>query len=140
MYPAPTYTYGHSVVSQRQLINNQWQVSFCGYDGLGSVRQLLDFSGAVTDRYTYDAFGNLIAASGNTPNEPLFAGEQLDTLTGFYYLRARYLSPFSGRFQTMDSFGGRNFDFTNRSRTYFYLAFSEFFRNPLRHAREKGKH
>jgi RHS repeat-associated protein len=105
-----TYTYGHSLLSQRQLINNQWQVSFYGYDGHGSVRQLFDFSGTVTDAYTYDAFGNLLVSSGNTPNDHLYAGEQFDPNSGFYYLRARHMSPSSGRFQTMDSFAGGNFD------------------------------
>jgi YD repeat-containing protein len=70
-----TYTYGHSLINQRQLVNSQWLVSFYGYDGQGSVRLLTDFSGAITDTYTYDAFGNLIASTGNTPNEHLYAGE-----------------------------------------------------------------
>ena len=104
------YTYGHALVSQRQLIAGRWQVSFYGYDGSGSVRYLTDDGGAVTDTYTYDAFGNLLARTGTTPNERLYAGEQFDANVGFYYLRARYMNPASGRFLTSDSAEGSRFE------------------------------
>lgn len=100
------YTYGHDLISQRQLSSGQRVVSFYGYDGSGSVRYLTNAVGAVTDTYTYDAFGNLIATTGTTANVYLFAGEQFDQNLGFYYLRARYMNPNSGRFQTMDTFEG----------------------------------
>jgi RHS repeat-associated protein len=105
-----SYTYGHALISQRQVIASQWEVSFYCYDGQGSVRLLTDLTGAITDRYKYDAFGNLIAATGNTPNEHLFAGEQYDTNAGFYYLRTRYLNPSTGRFLSLDSARGSNAD------------------------------
>src|SRR3989441_359244 len=107
---ARSYTYGHSLISQKQFINNQWQLSFYGYDGQGSVRLLTGITGAITDTYTYDAFGNLLGATGHTPNEHLYAGEQFDANVGFYYLRARYLNPSSGRFWTMDSYEGSSAD------------------------------
>ncbi|HEU4768602.1 MAG TPA: RHS repeat-associated core domain-containing protein [Pyrinomonadaceae bacterium] len=104
------YTYGHDLISQRQLISGQREVSFYGYDGHGSVRYLTDTAGAITDTYTYDAFGVLLARTGSTPNEYLYAGEQFDPNIGFYYLRARYMNPSTGRFQTMDAFEGLKFD------------------------------
>jgi RHS repeat-associated protein len=100
------YTYGHDLISQRQNVNGQWQTSFYGYDGHGSVRYLTGTGGNVTDTYTLDAFGNLIATTGTTPNDFLYVGERYDANLGFYYLRARYMNPQSGRFQTMDSFEG----------------------------------
>jgi RHS repeat-associated protein len=100
------YTYGHDLISQRQSVSGQRVASFYGYDGSGSVRYLTNAVGTVTDTYTYDAFGNLIATTGTTPNVYLFAGEQFDQNLGFYYLRARYMNPNSGRFQTMDTFEG----------------------------------
>jgi RHS repeat-associated protein/uncharacterized repeat protein (TIGR01451 family) len=100
------YTYGHDLISQRQLIGGAWAESFYGYDGHGSVRYLTDASGAVTDTYTYDAFGTLIARTGGTPNDYLYAGEQFDSGLGIYYLRARYLNPAVGRFLTMDTVEG----------------------------------
>jgi len=100
------YTFGHSLISQTQLINNEWQTSYYGYDGHGSTRLLTDTTGQITDTYDYDAFGNLIASTGTTPNEHLYAGEALDSNSGLYYLRARYMNPASGRFISMDSYGG----------------------------------
>ncbi|HYG11873.1 MAG TPA: RHS repeat-associated core domain-containing protein, partial [Pyrinomonadaceae bacterium] len=104
------YTYGHDLISQRQRINGVWQASFYGYDGHGSVRYLTDSNGQVTDTYAYDAFGNLIARTGSTPNDYLYAGEQFDANVGFYYLRARYMNPASGRFWTLDTYEGTQFD------------------------------
>lgn len=91
------YTYGHDLVSQRQLLGGQWSLSYYGYDGHGSVRTLTDAAGAVTDTYTYDAFGSLTAATGGTPNEYLYAGERFDPETGLYHLRARQMSPHADR-------------------------------------------
>jgi RHS repeat-associated protein len=115
------YTYGHDLISQRQLIGGQWRVSFYGYDGHGSVRYLTDDSGVVTDTYTYDAFGTVIARTGDTPNEYLYAGERFDAGAGFYYLRARYMNPATGRFQTMDSYEGRSADPSSLHK-YLYAA------------------
>ena len=81
-----------------------------GYDGHGSVRFLTDATGQITDRYQYDAFGNLIGLTGSTPNLYLYTGEQYDPDLGFYYLRARYSNPDSGRFWTMDSCEGNMSD------------------------------
>ena len=100
------YTFGDHLIGQSQLINGTWVRSFYGYDGLGSVRFLMDNQGILTDTYTYDAFGNLIEKSGATPNHHLYAGEELDSDLGLYYLRSRYLNPSSGRFLTQDAFGG----------------------------------
>ena len=104
------YTYGHHLISQRQLVGGEWRVSFYGYDGHGSVCYLTGPDGAVTDTYTYDAFGILIAGTGTTPNDYLYAGEQFDAVAGLYYLRARYMDPASGRFRTMDTYEGAEAD------------------------------
>jgi YD repeat-containing protein len=50
---------------------------YFGLDGHGSVRYLTDPNGVVTDTYDYDAFGNLIAQTGTTQNNYLFAGDIL---------------------------------------------------------------
>ncbi len=96
------------------------------YDGLGSVRALSNDDGVVTEAYTYDAYGCLIAhqlldpATGGlvlqdltnfpllTENRYLFTGEQWDTDLGMYFLRARYLVPNLGRFHNSDAYEGRN--------------------------------
>ena len=98
-----TYAYGLERIDEDQNLNGTWTASFYGYDGHGSVRQLTSVSGTVTDTYDYDAFGNLINSTGNTPNVYLFAGEQYDPALGLYYNRARYYNQGSGRFWSMDS-------------------------------------
>jgi RHS repeat-associated protein len=104
------FTYGHTLISQDRLDGSQWTTSFYGYDGHNNVRYLTDLNGNVTDTYDYDAFGNVIAATGNTPNLYLFTGEQFDLDLGLYYLRARYHNSDTGRFWTQDSYEGNGSD------------------------------
>ena len=85
-----TYSYGLERINETQPINSTLTTSFYLYDGHGSVRQLLNTRGVVTDTYTYDAFGNLISSTGTTPNVYLFAGEQFDPALNLYYNRAQY--------------------------------------------------
>src|ERR1019366_9190901 len=80
------YTYGLNRISQSQASGT----SFYGYDGHGNVRILTDATGGVTDRYDYDAFGNMLGQIGSSPNVCLYSGEQDDMNLGLYYLRARY--------------------------------------------------
>jgi RHS repeat-associated protein len=104
-----TYTYGLQRISEDQIANGAWTPSFYGYDGGGNVRQLTSSAGAVTDTYEYDAFGNKINSTGNTPNNYLYRGEQYDPDLGLYYLRARYYNPNSGRFLSRDPEEGNKF-------------------------------
>ncbi len=101
-----TYTYGLQRISESQFINNTWTTSFYGYDGSGSVRQLTDSTGKITDEYEYDAYGNSFTKSGTTPNNYLYRGEQFDSDLGLYYLRARYYNPSTGRFLSRDPLDG----------------------------------
>jgi len=105
-----TYAYGLERINENQIISSAWTASFYGYDGHGSVRQLTNAAGAVTDTYDYEAFGNLINSTGSTPNNYLFAGEQYDPALGLYYNRARYLNTTTGRFWSLDSFEGDDVD------------------------------
>jgi RHS repeat-associated protein len=52
----------------------------------------------------YDAFGRIIAQTGNTVNSYLFAGQQRDAGTGLDYLRARYMDTDLGSFISRDPF------------------------------------
>jgi RHS repeat-associated protein len=101
-----TYTYGLSLISESQTLAAAPVTSFYGFDGHGSVRYLTSSTGAVTDTYDYDAFGNLISSTGSTPNSYLFAGEQFDPALGIYYNRAKYYDQRIGRFWTMDMWEG----------------------------------
>lgn len=96
------YTYGLQRIGEYQVINNAWTPSFYGYDGVGNVRTLTNSAGAITATYEYDAFGNELNSTGTTPSEFLYRGEQYDSDLGLYYLRARYMNPFTGRFLSRD--------------------------------------
>ncbi len=79
------FTYGLMRISQ----NRGGVLSYYGYDAGGTVREIVNGAGAVTDTYDYDAFGNTVAQTGSTVNEFLYRGEQFDAALGVYYLRAR---------------------------------------------------
>jgi RHS repeat-associated protein len=104
------YTYGLQRISENQIIANLWTPSFYEYDGGGSVRQLTNSTGQVTDKYEYDAFGHSFTLSGPTPNNYLYRGEQFDSDLGWYYLRARYYNPQTGRFLSRDPEDGKSTD------------------------------
>jgi RHS repeat-associated protein len=101
-----TYAYGMQRISENQLIGGVWTPSFYGYDGHGSVRFLTNTNALVTDTYEYDAFGNLLASTGSTPNNYLFAGEQFDPALGIYQMRARWYRETTGRFISRDPLEG----------------------------------
>jgi len=103
------YTYGNDLISQTR----SGVTSYFQYDGIGSTRRLTDEDGNVTDTYTYDAFGNILNRTGTTQNSYMFAGEQYDANSGFYYLRARYMNPALGNFITMDPYSGSLYDPTS---------------------------
>ena len=75
-------------------------------DGLGSVRLLTDETGAVTDRYAYTAFGEILEHEGDDKQPYRFAGEPFEPNAGFYYNRARWLDVTAGRFVSVDPLGG----------------------------------
>jgi RHS repeat-associated protein len=102
------YNYGLTLISQRQ--EPSGTVSYYGFDGHDSTRFLLNSSGGITDAYTYDAYGSLIASSGSTPNNYLYCGQQYDPDLGYYFNRARILNQNVGRFLTMDSYQGERED------------------------------
>lgn len=98
------YLHGEDLISQ----SRAGKANYYHYDGLGSTRILTDSTGAVTDTYTYAAYGQVLEQSGETENNYLYTGEQYDTALDSYYLRARYYSTASKRFLSMDSFAGVN--------------------------------
>jgi RHS repeat-associated protein len=93
---------------------------------LFSVAALTSNTGAVLERYRYDAYGQrtVLAADGTTVrasssygNQVGFTGRYLDKETGLWYFRARYYSGSLGRFVSRDSF--RYTDGYNLYQAYF---------------------
>ena len=68
-------------------------------DGLGSVRDLIDGSGAVVGAADYSMFGEYRNQTGMTSRGPFgrgFTGEYYAQETGMWHLRARDLHPSLG--------------------------------------------
>lgn len=123
------YTYGDDLISQKR----GDEISYYLFDGLGSTRLLTDANGNITDSYHYDAFGEILFREGETVNEFLFAGEQYDANVGFYYLRARWYDPSSGRFISMDTHPGVVYD-PRTLHKYTYCG-----NNPINHIDPSGE-
>ena len=80
----------------------------------GDIIGQVDESGNLLVSYSYNSFGELVAAVTFTPetanNRFLYAGEQYDAASGLYYLRARHYDAGAGRFTQEDTYlgDGRN--------------------------------
>ena len=102
------YTYGLYLISQSDVSTGQTQYYL--YDGLGSVKSLVDETGGIVVDYQYDAFGNLLSGTqygtSYVENAYRFTGEQFDEDLNQYYLRARYFNQATGRFNRIDPFSG----------------------------------
>jgi RHS repeat-associated protein len=72
-------------------------------DHLGSIRTVVDSTGAAVNTYTYDAFGNVTSPS--SPSMYAWTGRELDAETGMQYNRARYYDPTTGRWISLDPMG-----------------------------------
>ena len=105
---AARYDYGDDLIR----MDRGSGVYYYLYDGLGSTRQLVNTGGAVTDGYSYDAFGEGLShgPSSGVVNPFLFNAQQYDAASGDYFLRARYYDPSNGRFLSQDPFGGNDQD------------------------------
>lgn len=100
----------HLVGDDRIARTASGQTSYLHADGLGSIRMLTTQTGAVSDRWWFEAFGETESQTGASDQAFLYAGEQRDPNLGFYYLRARYMDPGTGRFASLDPYAGNASD------------------------------
>ena len=94
-----TYVYGLDLISAT---NSSGVQTYVLHDSLGSTTDLLDGTGNGVATYGYDIFGAIRSQTGSSPNQWLFAGEQRDSDSSLYFLRARYYDPAIGRFLSQD--------------------------------------
>jgi RHS repeat-associated protein len=99
-----TYQYGIGRIAQFTETGPEYFLA----DGLGSVRQLVDDSGAVILTKNYQPFGEGLTGAGSGYTSYGFAGEMTD-LTGLMYLRARYYASSQGRFISKDLWQGDDY-------------------------------
>jgi RHS repeat-associated protein len=74
------------------------------FDGLGSVSELTDNTGAVVESYKYDSFGKL-EIPPVIDNSYTYTSREYDQETEFYFYRHRYYESTIGRFITADPIG-----------------------------------
>jgi RHS repeat-associated protein len=98
-----------TTVSVRTLVAPQ--TVFYHADGLGSMTELTDGSGTVVQRYSYEAFGALLASRGTVTQPYTFIARELDPETGLYHYRARTYDPTTGRFLQEDPVGFEGGDY-----------------------------
>ena len=104
-----SYSANGDVVSV--LMRNQGASSGTRYyyarNAQGDVIGLVNSSGTMVIRYTYDSWGKLISTTGTatigTLNPFRYRGYIYDTETGLYYLKTRYYDPEVGRFINADA-------------------------------------
>jgi RHS repeat-associated protein len=103
-------------------------------DGLRSVVNLTDDSGAAVASYHLDAWGSFRFPSELTSsaNRFAFTGHIYDTETGLYNAKARYFDPKLGRFLTQDSYLGQ-IDEPPSLHRYLYV-----YANPTRYTDSTG--
>jgi RHS repeat-associated protein len=124
---ANSYLYGNRRIAQYGETEPEYFLT----DGLGSVRQLVDNSGAVILSKNYQPYGGEPSVAGNGYSSYGFTGEMTD-LTGLVYLRARYYEPGTGRLTTKDVWqGDSNNPMSLNSWLYAYS-------NPIRYSDPSG--
>ncbi|WP_353928958.1 Ig-like domain-containing protein [Okeanomitos corallinicola TIOX110] len=90
------------VLAQESGGNVVWHLT----DHLGTVRDLVNNSGAVVNHFVYDSFGQVISESNSAiDTRYLFTGREFDQEIGLYYYRARYYDANTGRFLSEDPIG-----------------------------------
>ncbi|GEM_PF-2305926 len=110
------YIYGPGIDQPIQVASFKSQVAskyYYYYDGLGSVTDLTDSTGAVVETYSYDAFGQptikdvsgLTLQVSSIGNRFMFTAREYDNETELYYYRARYYNTTTGRFLQRDPLG-----------------------------------
>ncbi len=97
------YAYGDNLLAMTQGSTT----NYVHADTQGNTRLLTNNTGAISDTYIYDGYGNDAGATGSSSTPYRYGGQRLDADTGLYQLRARSYDPAAGRFISRDPFGGR---------------------------------
>ena len=94
-------------------------------DGLGHTRLLLDSSGNITDRYSYDGWGNPIEQTGTTFNPFRWNaayGYEWTPATGLYHVGSREYDPRTARCLQRDPLDAASGDPILQRQSRFYCS------------------
>ena len=90
------------VLAQESAGNVVWRLT----DHLGTVRDLVNNSGALVNHLIYDSYSQVISQTNPAVDTRyLFTGREFDQEIGLYYYRARYYNATNGRFISLDPIG-----------------------------------
>jgi RHS repeat-associated protein len=95
------YIYGPGKLPVEQ-ISNEGVVSYIHHDQQGSSRLITGSTGVVEGTTTYDAFGNVLGATGTKTTALGFDGQYTSADTGLIYMRARTYDPATAQYLTVD--------------------------------------
>jgi len=105
--PTAAYTWGaDGLISRRNLSSST--SSWYEFGAQGETRVLTNSSGASTDTYNYNGYGELIASSGSTTNPYRYGGKYgyyTETYTGLILATQRWYSPNMMRWISRDPIG-----------------------------------
>jgi RHS repeat-associated protein len=103
------YIYGDGVdeIWARAIPSGQTNAGVAFYltDHLGSIRDLMDNTGALKDHLDYDGYGNVTESKQGYGDRYKWTGREYDYDTALQYNRGRYFIPAAGRWMSQDPMG-----------------------------------
>jgi RHS repeat-associated protein len=117
------YTHGPGI-DEPLIMEKNGQSFYYHADGLGSITEITNQSGAVVQRYAYSSFGKIESQLDSNFIQPYaFTARELDPETGLHFYRTRNYDSSVGRFVQTDPIGffaGPNFyAYTGNNPVYF---------------------
>jgi RHS repeat-associated protein len=98
------YLYGaeiDQVLAEESGASVQWFLA----DEQGTIKDVVDNTGAVIDHISYDSYGRIVNQTNPIELRFAYTGREWDGETGQYYYRARYYDPTVGAFISEDPLG-----------------------------------
>ena len=95
------YTHGPGI-DEPIAVTKAGSTFFYHQDGLGTVTDLTDSTGATAKSYSYDAYGTIVDQTGTVEQPYTYTGREFDAESGLYFYRARFYDATTGRFLQQD--------------------------------------
>jgi len=89
-------------------------------DSLGNILGLVDSSGNIVVKYSYNAYGQNMSEEGNIYNPIRYKGYYYDIETNMYYCKSRYYVPELFRWLSMDSINYLDIESISGNNLYMY--------------------
>jgi RHS repeat-associated protein len=106
--PISAYTWGNGLISEHRYDTSSPTSFWYLFGPQGETRYLTNSTGAVTDTYTYSAYGEPVASTGTDTNPFRYGGSvgyYSDSNTGLILCGQRWYDPTTGRWLNSDPIG-----------------------------------